>query len=436
MELCILSKQAQLFPDHPALITPERTWTYRELNSAVHSYALFLSEQGIAARTHVAFIAHNTPATILLLFALFRIGAVACPLSHRIPDALLSEHLCQLSATHFLTPTLLTAVSTAPDFTVRHSQWATLLLTSGSSGTPKAACHSLGNHLFSALQAGASLKLTPLSRWFLSLPLFHVSGLAILFRCFAHGAAVVLSPTLTTEGITHLSLVPTQLHRLLQNPQPHSLKCILLGGAPLSDALLQAASHLPLYTTYGMTEMSSMVTLSTARPEHAHAGKPLPETRLRIENEEIYVSGKTLFQGYWDAQSHTLSPPGEWFATKDLGKYDSDGNLLLIGRKDRQFISGGENIQPEEIERALQSVPGIRAATVLPIPDPEFGERPVAFIDDATQAHTLETIRAALEDCLASFKHPVSIQSYPAALLQTGIKPTPARLREHLQQLM
>ncbi len=432
MELCILSKQAHVFPDHPALITPERTWTYQELDSAVHAYTHLLSEQGIAPRTHVAFIAHSTPATILLLFALFRIGAVACPLSHRIPDALLSEHLHHLSATHFLTSTIPPSSSTAPDATVCHSEWATLLLTSGSSGTPKAACHSLGNHLASALQAGGLLKLTPHSRWLLSLPLFHVSGLAILFRCFTHGAAVVLSSHL--EGITHLSLVPTQLHRLLQNPQPHSFQCLLLGGAPLSDALLQAASHLPLYTTYGMTEMSSMVTLSNPRPLHGHAGKPLPETGLRIENGEICVSGKTLFQGYWDAESHTLSPPGEWFATKDLGKYDLDGNLVLIGRKDRQFISGGENIQPEEIERALQSVPGIRAATVLPIPDPEFGERPMAFIDDATQSHTLATIRAALEHRLASFKHPVAIQAYPDTLLQTGIKLTPAKLREHLQQ--
>ena len=74
--------------------------------------------------------------------------------------------------------------------------------------------------------------------------------------------------------------------------------------------------------------------------------------------------------------------------TKDLGRINADGKLEIIGRKDWQFISGGENIQPEEIEAALLAIPGIRQATVLPITDPEFGERPIAFIDDDTGTHT------------------------------------------------
>lgn len=428
--ICPLSSSAALYPHHPALVTPDKTWSYRALDAAVHSYALELREQGIGEHTRVAFIAHSTPAVILLLFALFRNGAAACPLSHRIPDAQIAEHLSQLSATHFLSPTLPRDSTNSPKETLLPiSQHATFLFTSGSSGKPKAACHSLGNHYFSARQAGPALNLTPDSQWLLSLPLFHVSGISILFRCFLHGAAVVLSPD--SHPITHLSLVPTQLYRILQSPPIPTLRCLLLGGAPIAPELLQAASHLPIYTTYGMTEMSSMITLSA----HGHAGTPLPESRLRIENNEIHVSGKTLFQGYWNPETQTLSSPGEWFATKDLGKITPEGNLILLGRKDRQFISGGENIQPEEIEQALLAIPGIRAATVVPLCDAEFGERPVAFIDDASKTHSLESIRLALAERLAPFKHPIRVHSYPETLLQSGIKITPASLQKHLQDL-
>jgi o-succinylbenzoate---CoA ligase len=246
----------------------------------------------------------------------------------------------------------------------------------------------------------------------------------------------VLSNTPAHHQITHVSLVPTQLYRLIQEEEmSSSLKCVLLGGAPLPPELIQKAhsKNLPVHTTYGMTEMSSMITLSDGATE-GHSGKVLPFRELKIETDgEIWVRGKTLFDGYWDPLAERIARiDNEWFPTKDIGRLTPEGNLEVLGRKDRLFISGGENIQPEEIERALCAVDGIRQATVLPVKDPEFGHRPVAFIDDETGSHTLESVRSALRATLPSFMHPIRILPYPES---TGLKPSISALRHQLTDI-
>ena len=156
----------------------------------------------------------------------------------------------------------------------------------------------------------------------------------------------------------------------------------------------------------------------------------MPLRELKIdETGEIFLKGKTLFAGYLDPKEQKIIEQKDWFATKDLGRLDADGSLHVIGRKDRQFISGGENIQPEEIEAALLQLPGISRATVLPVDDPEFGQRPVAFLEEETPTHTLASIRTLLEKTLPSFKHPVQIFPYPEGL---GMKPSLAVLKATL----
>jgi o-succinylbenzoate---CoA ligase len=225
--------------------------------------------------------------------------------------------------------------------------------------------------------------------------------------------------TSSLEQISHLSWVPTQLLRHLQNPSPAPrLKQILLGGGPIPPHLL-----LPTVApTYGMTEMSSQI---------ATFGKPLPGTELKLFGDgEIGVRGPTLFQGYWNRQTGLSLPltPDGWFMTKDIGRWEKD-RLVIVGRKDNLFISGGENIQPEEIELELLALPHIEQAVVVPISDPEFGERPVAFV---TTAH-LQTgaILSHLKAKLPSYKLPLRI--FP---LDIGIKPNRPALKQLAQQLI
>jgi O-succinylbenzoic acid--CoA ligase len=434
---CPIFEQAQHAKEAPALICDTRVWSYGAVDEAVSALCHFLQANGVKRGTRIAFVAKPSPQAIFLLFALFRLGAIACPLSFRLPQEQICTYLKTLAISHIFEPESLALGKSQPfDASIDLSLPATLLLTSGSSGSPKAANHTFGAHYHNALGVCSPLGLLPSSRWLLSLPLFHVSGLGILFRCFLSGAAVVLSSLPLLDAtfkfqISHLSLVPTQLHRLLQeNIQAPSLKCLLLGGAPISAELLHSAQEkgLPVRTTYGLTEMASMVTLS------GETQLPFREFKIDGRTQEIWVRGNTLFEGYWSNQEQKVAKieADAWHPTKDLGKLNDVGELEIIGRKDRQFISGGENIQPEEIEKALCNIPGVLQASVLPIDDKEFGQRPVAFIH-TVEAHTLQSIREALLSVLPSFKHPVAIYPYPE---EVGLKPSLSVLKQSLPHSM
>lgn len=431
--LCPIHEHANNNPDRIAIESPEYTLTYSQLDAAIANHCNKLTTLSIGPNARVAFVAKTSFPSILLLFALFRLKAAACPLSFRTPLEQLPSLAQQCSASHLINAEDLPFEKTSfpcPPPTYSSNQLATILMTSGSSGRPKAACHTIDNHFANAQGAISPLQCTTATRWLLSLPLFHIGGLAILFRTFIAGGAIVLTDrplysALEERNITHASFVPTQLFRLLQEPQERIAKiaqsatCILIGGAPLSLSLAQKAfaHRLPLFTAYGMTEMSSMITL--AQPQeivsHLHMGKPLPYRQVRIdEHQEIFVRGKTLFEGYWDPIQQKIIPATSdgWLPTKDLGALDDQGYLTLLGRKDRMFISGGENIQPEEIEAALCRVPGILAAHVIPTEDAEFGQRPIAHLLEDSCEHTLESVRAALRGTLPSFKHPIKIFPY------------------------
>ena len=231
-------------------------------------------------------------------------------------------------------------------------------------------------------------------------------GLSILFRCLLAGATVALpepgaSPGSSIEelGITHVSLVATQLRRLLkEKPETGGLKAILLGGGPAPESLLEEAvgRSLPVRNSYGLTETTSQVTATPSETgpglgDLRTAGRVLNYREVSVSREgEILVRGETLFAGYveGDRVERPLDAEG-WFHTGDLGEFDASGNLRVLGRSDNLFISGGENVQPEEIEAALELLEGVERAVVTPVPDAEFGRRPVAFVkmaDDGSAA--------------------------------------------------
>jgi O-succinylbenzoic acid--CoA ligase len=326
---------------------------------------------------------------------------------------------------------------------------ATLVFTSGSTGTPKAVLHSWANHLYSAKGSNANLPLHSGDRWLLSLPLYHVGGLAILVRCALAGAAVAvpdqdasLSATLDATGATHASLVATQLRRLLEAREalPRRVRGLLLGGGPLPEGLLRRGHERswPLHTSYGSTEMASQITttppgapLSTLRT----AGRRLPHRRLRIDADgQILVAGPTLCLGI--AEGNALHDPRThgWLPTGDLGRLDAQGRLHVQGRTDRQFISGGENIQPEELEAALERGDRIARAVVVPVPDPEYGRRPVAFLR-TTGGPLPEEWRDRLRAELPSFKVPDAAYPLPEAATEGRMKVDRADLIRRAQHL-
>ena len=373
--------------------------TFSQLDRMADSLALTLKKKGIGPGDRIALLHPPCPEVAALFFAAWRIGAAICPLNARLPPAQIEPYLQRLKATLFIDAFPITNPLREKSNPLPYP--ATLLFTSGSTGTPKIAVLSRANLIANAQSAIKTFELNPRDRWLLNLPLYHVGGIGILLRCILAKATCCqnsLDPT-----ITHLSAVPTQLYRA--TPVYKSLRCLLIGGAPIQSY----PKNLPCYLSYGLTEMGSVVTAALRPEDPRQTGMPLEGREIKITpSGEICVKGTCLFQGYWE-DGQIISPLDSegWFATGDLGSYEASG-LSVLGRKDWQFISGGENVQPEEIERELLFLPHIVDAAVIPIPDPEFGQRPYAFIKASAPSVTPESIKTALRDKLPKFKIPTS----------------------------
>ena len=447
---CPLDEAAARHGDRPALVNGPRAVSWRELRARVASTAEALREAGCRPGDRIAILAPNSPDHLVRLLAVLRIGAVACPMNVRLPNRAVAAQLRRIDCRTLVADvaetaglgdvTLLSGRDLARNRTSRGDSGrvstiplqrpATILFTSGSAGVPKAVLHSCGNHYYNALGSNANLPLTPEDRWLLDLPLHHVAGLGIVFRCLLAGAAVVmpdrgesLDVALDRYGVTHLSVVVTQLRRLLGRPGPDrrgSLRYVLVGGSDVPRGLLTRAqaNGLPVYTSYGCTEMASQVTTTgtdSTAAQRLTSGRLLPYRRLRISDEgEILLAGETLFMGYVDGAQVTRPLDSEgWFATGDLGRVDAQGYLSVMGRRDNRFFSGGETIHPEEIERALADHGGVEQAVVVPIPDEEFGERGVAFVRPRGSHPGAATLAAWLRRTLPRYKVPDRFLAWP-----------------------
>lgn len=463
--------QQGILPLHSAALTsPTQTAvkcngqdiSYARLSHMVQALGEQLTRIGVGQGQPLACISRNNLEMICLYWACVDIGAIFFPISPRFPLAQVqglidshhipfywSEAALALSGSHQLT--LDFSLDAAPSADLAATAFdiyrpSNVILTSGSSGFPKAAVHNLANHIANAEGARSLIPLVTGDAWLLSLPLFHIGGLAILNRCALVAATVVLpDPTLPLQaqierdGLTHASLVPTQLLNLLADKQASlkSIKALLLGGGAISTDLLKQLKqrHIASFTSYGMTEMGSQITTGPALSDGT-SGKLLPGRELKIVDGVIWVRGDCLFMGYLtDNGIEKLLDAEGWFYTKDWGEWDANGNLKILGRVDNMFISGGENIQPEEIEAALKLHPLIDEAIVFPQPDMTFGQLPAAIIrGDILSSGTvgnntsqkISAIEAELEvflaDKIARFKRPRRYYPWPERAEQTGLK--------------
>jgi O-succinylbenzoic acid--CoA ligase len=390
--LCPLKQAACLAPLELAFLDKTKKLTFSELDHETDQLASCLQKLGIQEGSLIA----SAKPSIALFFAAWRLGASICSLSSRLPPAQIASCLRQLPVHLFLSDTK--DLMRAPLLPVTQSLF---LFTSGSTAAPKIAVLSLRALIANAASAIDALQLRPKDRWLLSLPLYHVSGIGIMIRSILARTAIVCDEQ--DSEITHLSWVPTQLYRA--TPLYKKLRCLLLGGAPV----LSYPRELPCFVSYGLTEMGSIVALQK-QPENGSCGHPLKGREIAIAPDgEVLVRGSSLFQGYWKEGRLDLPLDEQgWFATGDLGAYSIDRGLIILGRKDWQFISGGENIQPEEIERVLIQIEGIEEAVVVPIDDPEFGQRPIAWIQTTQLPLDEKKIRRELSHILPKYKIPAA----------------------------
>ncbi|KDM93350.1 o-succinylbenzoate--CoA ligase [Photobacterium galatheae] len=449
---------ATMQPDQIALITPDTVYSWQALTAQVHALANRLSQQGVQTGTVVTAVGKNTPELVLLHLACLQLGAITAltmpqpirPLREKL-DVLYATGLNQKGQARFLwfseqvragfsAPDwqALTTGATLLDLAIQPeadcalslsdvNAIASIIFTSGSSGAPKAVAHTQAQHLASARGLLDVFSFQQTDCWLLSLPMYHVSGLSILYRWLSTGACLKIGNGKLEEdiqGVTHASLVATQLKRLLEpleQPQRLKLSHVLLGGSDVPLPLCQQAAQLgiQIWLGYGMTEAASTVTAKQVETV-ASAGRVLPNRQVQLKHNRIYIGGQTLASGYYHQGKITpLVDAQGWFDTRDLGQWVGD-ELRIIGRADNQFISGGENIHCEEIEAVLNRHPAIHQTIVIPVPCDEYGARPIALIDAAEDPSTLN-LPHWLANQLDRFKIPDAFYPMPK-LPQAGIK--------------
>jgi o-succinylbenzoate---CoA ligase len=224
------------------------------------------------------------------------------------------------------------------------------------------------------------------------LPAFHVSGLMARVRCAATDGQHVPwdwkkleagETPVVPSGDWVLSLVPTQLQRLLQVPAMiawlRQFRIVFIGGGPIRPELaaVAARAELPLSLSYGMTETAAMI--AALRPEEFLAGdrscgRALPHAKITVDAAGVIrVMGESVFRGYWPELRGSRD-----FETDDVGAFDAHGNLRVIGRRDAVIITGGKKVQPAEVEAALLASGEFEEVAVIGVPDAEWGEAVVA----------------------------------------------------------
>ncbi len=443
---------AQVSPFSIALETTKEQVNWQQLTARVDLYARYLQQQGVASGDVVTLVGKNQVETLWFYLAAQQIGAIAAltmpqpfealsgklttlykPTQQRfvwfadgVASGYSEQQLSQLSIIQLSTLDCESQsdVGTSSEG-YAHDALASIVFTSGSTGTPKAVVHTHRQHLSSAQGLLAEFRFNHEDSWLLSLPLYHVSGLAIVYRWLFAGATLkVGNGNLADDilGVSHASLVATQLKRLLDERVELSLSHVLLGGSHVAHELALRATQQGIETWlgYGMTEAASTVTAKQI-DSISNAGHLLQNRDIKLVEERIYIGGQTLAAGYFKQGSVTsLLNENSWFDSKDLGEWQGD-ELKIIGRADNQFISGGENVHCEEIEAVLNQIEGISQSIVVPVEDAEFGHRPVAVIQTESLLDKAQ-YEQHLQTKLEKFKWPIAYYAMPQTLLGGGIK--------------
>jgi len=382
-------------PDAVALILPDETLSYRQLFDRAHA----LAQQLECARGTVLVLQVASMAEVALsAYAASRLGRAIFPLnpalSPRRRDVLLQA----------------TGLPAADDIEL-------FIATSGTQGEPKAVMLG-GANLQAGVQASRSrLRLWAGDTWLACLPLYHIGGMAILYRCAEAGAAVVLHEgfdpqrvcnDLERYRVTHISLVPAMLARLLDicgDPPPPALKLALIGGGPLSAALAERAraAGWPICASYGMSETGSQVATLCNMPQGwspGQVGSPLPGFEVEVVGEDgrptsgigrIRIRGAAVMVGYASPQRQMgLGLDQGWFASGDLGCLDAQGNLTVLGRHDDMLVSGGTNVHPQQVEEVLKRCQGVVDAALTSVADEVWGDFLVAAVVAEADDEALE----------------------------------------------
>jgi fatty-acyl-CoA synthase len=453
----------RLRPNREALVDGSLRLTYAELDERIDRVATVLHDSGVRPRDGVLIAVHNRAAIIEVAAAASRVGARAVPFSYRSTErelAYVIEHASIRAAVveRELAPALeragkgisisiageegadyeakvASALPFAPGGTLLSKSipaGETVTYTSGTTGKPKGAVRGYAREMQrSVIEFLAASPLRGEDRHLAVCPLYHSTGAGFAAFTFALGGTVVIARSfdpeeflraVERERITTTALVPTMLHRLVELPKQKSdydlssLRVVFSGGAPLSGSLAKRFMHRfgrILYNFYGSTEtgINTFANPDELLRSPGTIGSVVPGTEIRLLDDdgnevpegavgEVYVKNGMMIAGYHaDRASTDRSMRDGFFSVGDLARVDAHGLYHIAGRKRDMIISGGVNVYPVEVENVLATVPGVAEASVVGVPDAEWGERVVAFVvrNDAVEAQEiLQRARAEL----------------------------------------
>ncbi len=467
------ARRAELTPDRVAIDQGGHLLTYAELEDRAARCADALGASGIGTGDRVAALLDNGHEYAEVLFACARLGAILVPLSTRLAAPELEFMSSDSGATALVysgayadtvaafRPTtdvkaslvvgdgddpsyeeaLAAASPSRPPHPCGWDDVLAIFYTSGTTGRPKGAMLTHGNHFWTNLNMVLALDLTQDERSLVVLPMFHVGGwnvntLAVWWK----GGTVVLESGFDAGraleriagGVTSVMGVPTMYqlmseHSGFADADLSSLRVAVCGGAPLPVPLIRTYQDrgVRFVQGYGLTEAAPNCLIlppEDAERKAGAAGRPYFFADVRVLDAgdapvdpggtgEVVVRGPSVMQGYWGRPDETAEAlRGGWLRTGDAGRLDEDGYIWIVDRLKDMYISGGENVYPAEVEHVLGTHPAVAEAAVLGVPDERWGESGLAVIVLRPEASATEDeLRAFCRERLAKFKVPARV---------------------------
>lgn len=445
------------FPSNKsAIYSGSQSTTYYELENKILETISHLNTLGISKNEYVGVLSNNSPEFVVLIFSLWIIDAIPVLINNRLLESeisgLLSVSGCkrifisnELNSKYswsvvdkIIFPFDNLSVKNDIHFNINLDSIALVIFTSGSTGKPKGVEITFANLVQSALIGNQYFSHQENDRWLASLPFYHVGGFSIIIRTFLFGATLIFPESLDIKHLanainsvhpTHVSLVSTQLKRLIESgTRPNKeLRRVLLGGGFIESSLIESAiqNGWNVAKSFGATETCSFVTVLTPSQfsnRRESAGKALPPNEILILDEnknilppgntgEIVIKGNSVTKGYLNNPEETEKKfsMGLYF-TGDYGFLDDNGFLYVEARRNDLISTGGENVNPVEVETELLKHPLINEVCVFSLMEREWGQIiAAALVVNSNNNITLEEIKSFLKDKLASFKHPKKI---------------------------